>query len=78
MTVNTVENPPDDSTKVFSAPLAPDPDQTANTGVAVFAPTSAQNGTAGAYHYDVQLTDGAGNVRTVVKSTYTILQDITK
>lgn len=32
----------------------------------------------GTYYYDVQQTDGAGDVRTIVKGKYTVKQDITK
>lgn len=47
-------------------------------GVVTFTPTAANTAIIGAYFYDVQLTDADGNVRTVVKNTFTITQDITK
>ena len=76
MTVNTLENPVDDTTKLFEVTgiLATDP----ATGVVQFTPTAANTAVVGAYFYDVQLTDTDGNVRTVVKNTFTITQDITK
>lgn len=76
MTVDTLENPVDATTKLFSVSgvLAADP----TTGVVQFTPTAANTATIGAYFYDVQLTDAEGNVRTVAKNTFTISQDITK
>ena len=76
MTVDTLENPPDSTTRVFEVAgvLADDP----TTGVVYFTPTSLNTATIGAYYYDVQITDIDGNVRTVVKNTFTISQDITK
>jgi hypothetical protein len=32
----------------------------------------------GTYYYDVQMTDGTGDIRTIIKGKYTIKQDITK
>ena len=76
MTVDTLENPVDATTKLFSVDgaIAADP----ATGVVQFTSTSANTAAVGAYFYDVQLTDADGNVRTVVKSTFMITQDITK
>lgn len=76
MTVDTLENPVDATTKLFNVTgvLATDP----TTGVVQFTPTAANTAVVGTYYYDVQLTDADGNVRTVVKSTFTITQDITK
>ena len=76
MTVDTLENPVDDSTKLFEVAGVLDADP--STGVVTFTPTSVNTAVVGAYFYDVQLTDADGNVRTVAKNTFTISQDITK
>lgn len=76
MTVATIVNPPDETTKLFSLDGVIDADPT--TGVITFTPSVANNAVIGNYFYDVQITDGDGNVRTPIKSTYTITQDITK
>lgn len=76
MTVDSLEAPPDDTTKLFEVDGVLDADPT--TGKATFTPTSANTATVGSYFYDVQLTDADGNIRTVVKSTFTVSQDITK
>lgn len=76
LTVDTLENPPDATTKVFQVVGVLDADPT--TGVVVFTPTTADTAVAGDYYYDVQLTDADGNVRTIVKSTFTVTMDITK
>lgn len=76
MTVDTLQNPPDNTTKLFSVDGVID--STPTTGIISFTPTVLNNATIGNYFYDIQITDGEGNVRTPVKSTYTITQDITK
>ena len=76
LTVATIANPPDDTTKLFE--LVGVIDSTPTTGKVTFTPSTTNNGTIGNYFYDVQITDGDGNVRTPIKSTYTITQDITK
>lgn len=76
LTVATIANPPDDTTKLFSIGGTIDPDP--STGRITFTPSISNNSTIGTYYYDIQITDGDGNVRTIVKSTYTITQDITK
>lgn len=78
LTVDSRENPTDNTTKIFQSSLVPDEDQVVNKGKATFKPTSTDNSVAGKYFYDVQVTDQSGNITTVIKSTYTILQDITK
>lgn len=76
MTVDERETPTDATTKLFEVAgvLADDP----MTGVVRFTPTALNTATVGAYFYDVQLTDADGNVRTVAKNTFTVVQDITK
>ena len=76
LTVATIANPPDDTTKLFSLTGIIDPNPA--TGVITFTPSVSNNNAIGVYYYDIQITDGDGNVRTIVKSTYTITQDITK
>ena len=76
MTVATVEEPVDDTTKLFqvSGVLNADP----KTGLVSFTPTAANNGVVGEYFYDIQITTVNGHIRTPIKSTYIINQDITK
>jgi hypothetical protein len=76
MTVDETENPTDDSTMLFEVEGALDADP--ETGKATFTPLAADTATVGNYFYDIQLTDADGNIRTVVKSTFVISQDITK
>ena len=75
LTVDTLVDPPDDTTKIFS--LTGTLSATPADGPVSFTPTSANTATVGVYWYDVQLAQG-GTVRTVVKQRFTITQDITK
>ncbi len=51
----------------------------AAAGRVEFAPSAVQaDQTPGTYFYDVQMTDGAGRIRTVAAGKYKIVQDITK
>lgn len=47
-------------------------------GAVSFYPTAADMDHLGKFYYDVQMTDGAGKKRTVVKDTFVLKQDITK
>jgi hypothetical protein len=76
LTVDTLADPPDDTTQVFQLTGSLDADPT--TGKVYFTPDTTDTATVGTYYYDVQLTDADSNIRTVVKSTLTISMDITK
>lgn len=76
MTWDTLQDPPDGSTKV--AEIAGVLDADPATGKVTFTPTVTDTATVGVYYYDVQLTDADSNIRTVVKSTVTIKMDISK
>jgi hypothetical protein len=76
LTVDTLADPPDDTTQVFQLTGELDADPT--TGKVYFTPDTTDTATVGTYYYDVQLTDADSNIRTVVKSTLTISMDITK
>lgn len=76
MTVDTLKNPPDTTTRVFSVTGVLDAVPT--SGRVAFTPTTTHTATAGKYYYDVQLTLADGSVRTIAKSTFSILMDITK
>ena len=76
MTVDSLKEPPDNTTKVFEVAGVLDADPT--TGKVSFLPTATNTATAGTFFYDVQLTGADGSVRTVAKSTFTITMDITK
>lgn len=78
LTLNTLEDPPDVSTQVLQMvgtitnPV---------TGIVEFRPTlvEATGLTPGVYFYDIQVYNAFGVViKTAVKDSYTILQDITK
>lgn len=76
LTVDTLAEPPDATTQVFQlvGVLAADP----TTGIVYFTPSPTDTAVVGSYYYDVQLTDAASNILTVVKSSLTIVMDITK
>ena len=75
LTVDTLKDPPDNTTKVFE--VAGVLSATPTDGTVSFTPTALNTAIVGKYYYDVQMTIGA-NIRTVVKSTFTISMDITK
>jgi hypothetical protein len=78
MTCDSRKDPPDSSTTMFSV-LGTIPDQTTDTGRVIFTPTSLDTDIEPAtYYYDIQMTDPDGNVRTIAKYKFKILQDITK
>lgn len=76
MTVSTLEFPPDNSTKLFDVVGVLDANPA--TGKVSFTPNPSDVAVTGSYFYDVQLTNNSGHIRTVVKSTFTVSQDITK
>lgn len=77
LTVSTDKNPTSDDNKVFDVIGEVDSDPT--TGKVAFTPSVGQTAIVPKkYYYDVQLVDALMNVRTIVKSTFTITQDITK
>lgn len=76
MTVDPSDEPADALNNLFTlAATIP----TGTDGRALFT-LSALNAdqTPGDYFHDMQLTDGAGNIRTFAKGTYQVLQDVTK
>jgi hypothetical protein len=76
LTVNSLKDPPSTATQLFTVDGVI---TSAVAGEVEFSPTSLQaDQTPGRYYYDVQMTDGAGAIRTVYKGVYRILQDITK
>lgn len=76
MTVSRDQLPTDDTGQLFQVSGTIDPYPA--TGKVHFTPSPANNSEVGNFFYDIQLTTPEGFVRTVVKSTYTVLQDITK
>jgi hypothetical protein len=50
----------------------------APAGKVEFAPDANQADQLGSYYYDVQMTDGAGRIRTIITGKYKYVQDITK
>jgi hypothetical protein len=76
MTVSTLENPPDNSSELYNivgvltAPAA---------GQVEFVPTALNaDQKPYDYYYDIQMTDGAGRIKTIAKGKYTYTQDISK
>lgn len=78
LTVDPSATPTNDTANVFqlTATLAGDP----TTGIATFQVQSADwvGVAAGSYFYDVELTDSAGDILTILKGVFLIPQDITK
>jgi len=75
MTVTTIKDPPDNTTKLFDIDGVVDADPT--TGIVTFKPTSVNTAAIGKYFYDIQLS-GSGDIRTVQKAAFNIVQDNTK
>lgn len=77
LSVNSLRDPPDASTLIFNVAGVLDADPL--TGKVTFTPTSTHTGIdPKVYYYDVQMTNTAGDIRTIVKHKWRILQDITK
>jgi hypothetical protein len=76
MTVTTIKDPPDDTTKLFDMDGVINADPT--TGKVAFRPTVLNTAVIGKYFYDIQLTGVDGSVRTVQKAGFEIRQDNTK
>lgn len=82
MTITSEANPTDASTQIFQATGTPDPASPEPVGrfvfdFSAFASQSPQL-IPGKYFYDVQLTDNASKISTVLKGKYEIGQDRTK
>lgn len=79
LTVDTLKNPPDNSTKVFEVAGVIASDQVANIGEVSFTPTAIQTAiTPKTYFYDIQMYEGTNYIRTIAKDKWKIVQDITK
>lgn len=88
LSVTSIENPTDDTTTVFK--LAGDTSNANNltNGKVVFNYSTLQDSlgasvaistiTAGNYFYDIQQTDAAGNIKTIAKGEFELLEDNTK
>lgn len=78
LTVDSLEEPPDNTTQILQmVGVIDDP----ATGIVLFSPTVLESDALipGFYFYDIQLFRSATNIiRTIAKSEYNILQDITK
>lgn len=76
LTVDPSDEPVDDSNNLFelTGTIAVGSD-----GVVSFEPNAVQADQAIAeYYYDLELTDGAGKIRTSIKETFEFVQDISK
>lgn len=76
LTVDRKQNPTDATTKVFECAGVLDVTVPA-TGKVSFTPTTSNTAAVGNFFYDVQRISGT-QVRTLVKDSFTIEQDITK
>ncbi|OPZ07196.1 MAG: hypothetical protein BWZ07_03371 [Alphaproteobacteria bacterium ADurb.BinA280] len=75
LTVDTNKDPVDDTTNVYSLNgVIVD----AANGRVEFSPSDVQADQIGKFYYDVQMLDGSGRKRTIVKAKYEFTQDITK
>jgi hypothetical protein len=78
LTVDSVSEPEDGSTVIFSLTGTVDPNQVVNKGKVVFTPSEENNSLVGVYYYDIQM-EKTGYVKTIKKGyTYSVIQDITK
>jgi hypothetical protein len=75
MTVDALEDPPDETTNLFEVSGIIDDDPL--TGMVSFTPNSLQTTPVGEYFYDVEMRK-ASVVRTIAKGKFTIWQDISK
>ncbi len=76
LTVNSVKNPPDDTTQLFQV-VGTIID--APNGVVEFAPNSTQaNQTPGKYYFDIQAITPTGRKHTISAGIYRFKQDVTK
>jgi hypothetical protein len=76
MTVNSLENPPDNVTELYAIVGTI---LVAAAGTVEFVPSGVQADQKPAdYYYDIQMTDGAGRIKTLDKGMYTYTQDISK
>lgn len=76
LSVNTLRNPPDATTQLFqlTGTVAVGTD-----GVVTFPITSMQADQAiNKFYYDVEMTDTGGKKKTILKDSYTFVQDISK
>lgn len=76
LTVSTLENPPDATSQLYAIVGVI---LVAAAGTVEFVPLTANADQLPAdYYYDIQMTDGAGRIKTIEKGMYTYTQDISK
>lgn len=76
LTVNSLENPPDNTTEIYSiaGSILSGP-----AGTVEFVPTAGNaDQLAAEYYYDIQMIDAASRIKTIEKGKYTYTQDISK
>ena len=75
LTLSSEKNPADESSQIYQiAGTIVD----AINGKVEFSPTEQQANQLGSFYYDIQMVDGIGRIRTIVKAKYKYTQDITK
>lgn len=75
LTVDTEKNPLDATNNLYQL-MGVITD--ASNGLVEFVPSSSNTDLLGKYYFDIQMTDGAGRIRTIDKGFYKFVQDITK
>lgn len=76
LSVNSVQNPPSNATELYSLTGTI---LDAAGGIVEFVPTLGNADQKPAiYHYDIQMTDDIGRIKTIESGTYTYTQDVTK
>ena len=75
LTVSSVKDPVDDTTKKFSVVGTI---VSGATGKLSFLPTEENNAETGKFFYDIQYVNTSGHKRTIEKDKYTVSQDIGK
>lgn len=77
LTIDATKKPENEDTLLFAVDGVLNGDPT--TGKVSFTPTVINTDQEpNTYYYDVQMTDASGNIRTIAKNKWKIIQDITK
>jgi len=77
LTVNTLKDPPDNTTEVFQITGVVVPDQVNNKGEVEFTPSTSDADNLGRFFFDIELTS-ATKPHTPIKGSYNVNQKITQ
>lgn len=75
LTVSSEEAPTDTTGQLFQVAGSI---VNAAAGTVTFAPSASNTDAVGTYYYDIEMTDDAGVITTLVTGEFILLQDITK